>query len=279
MLSTNAASFGVRARTGLASYAEVVIPLSDENPTLRAPVVTILLLVAIGCVWVFVQGAGLDEHALAASVCNFGLVPGEITHLTPVGRAVPLGPDIACVVDREPVNWLTPITSMFLHGGWMHVLGNGLFLWVFGNNVEDSMGRVRFAVFYVLCGVAAAALQVVIDPDSAVPMVGASGAIAGTLGAYLRLYPRAHVNMLFVIIVFVRVIPLPAWMVLFWWILWQVLGGLPQLSPVDAGHTSGVAFWAHIGGFAAGALLIGLFVNRAYYAAHPHGHARTGWLR
>src|SRR5690348_6742186 len=108
-----------------------MIPLSDDNPTLRTPLVTILLLIIMGAVWIFVQGAGLDDRALAASVCNLGLVAGEITHKAQLGTAVPLGDGLACVVDAEPINYLTPITSMFLHGSWMHILGNGLFFWVF----------------------------------------------------------------------------------------------------------------------------------------------------
>src|SRR5688572_2493911 len=152
-----------------------MFPIGDENPTLRTPIVTYLLLAALLAVWILVQGGGFDEPELAKSVCNLGLVPGELTRQAAVGTAVPLGPGMACVVDREAINWLTPLTSMFLHGSWMHLLGNGLFLWVFGNNVEDSMGRLRFVLFYLLCGFAAAAAQVLVDTASPVPMVGASG--------------------------------------------------------------------------------------------------------
>ena len=239
-----------------------MIPISDENPTLRTPVVTIAILLALAAVWVFVQGAGLNPHQLAASVCNWGLVPGELTHRARIGAAVPIGDNLYCVVDNDASNIYTPLTSMFLHGGWMHILGNGLFLWIFGNNVEDSMGRGRFIVFYLICGLAAAAAQVAISPASAVPIVGASGAIAGVLGAYLILYPRVKVNVLFIIIIFVQIIPIPAYLVLLWWIGIQILSGLPQLGRV-AQESSGVAVWAHIGGFATGALLIKLFENRA----------------
>jgi membrane associated rhomboid family serine protease len=238
-----------------------MLPISDDNPTLRTPVITIGLLLALAAVWILVQGAGLDDLALISSVCNLGLVPGELTGQAAVGTAVPLGPGVACVVDREPINALTPLTSMFLHGGWAHLLGNGLFLWVFGNNVEDSMGRLRFVAFYLLCGFAAAAAQIAVSPASAVPMVGASGAISGVLGGYLVLYPRVRVNVLFIIFFFIRIIPLPAYVVLLWWIGFQVLSGLPQLSSVEAGGSGGVAFWAHIGGFVAGAALVKLFEN------------------
>lgn len=239
-----------------------MIPISDDNPTLRTPVVTIALLVTLAAVWVFVQGAGFDPQVLAASVCNWGMVPGEITGRARIGSGVPLGQGMACLVDADPRNILTPVTSMFLHGGWGHLLGNALFLWVFGNNIEDSMGRLRFVVFYLVCGLAAAATQVAVDPGSVVPMVGASGAISGVLGAYLVLYPRVKVKVLFFLFVFIKVIPLPAWMMLLWWIGMQVLAGLPQVLSTEPQASAGVAVWAHIGGFVAGAGLIKLFENQ-----------------
>jgi membrane associated rhomboid family serine protease len=249
-----------------------MIPLSDDNPTLRRPVMTWALLAALALVWLVLQGAGLEELRLAASVCNYGLVPGEITKQAAVGFALPIGRGIACVVDREPINALTPLTSMFLHGSWGHLLGNALFLWVFGNNIEDSMGPVRFIVFYILCGLAAAAAHIIIDPASPVPTVGASGAISGILGAYLVLYPRARVNMLFFFIIILRVIPLPAWVVLIWWFAIQVIQGLPQLTALRPEVTGGVAVWAHVGGFVAGVILIKLFENRALVAQRKAVH-------
>jgi membrane associated rhomboid family serine protease len=168
---------------------------------------------------------------------------------------------MACVVDDEAINVLTPLTSMFLHGGWLHLLGNGLFLWIFGNNVEDSMGRIRFVIFYLICGLVAAAAQLFISPASPVPMVGASGAISGVLGAYLVLYPRVRVHVLIFLFIFVRVITVPAWMMLIWWFGLQVIEGLPQLNRLSPDVSSGVAVWAHIGGFASGVLLIKLFKN------------------
>jgi membrane associated rhomboid family serine protease len=175
---------------------------------------------------------------------------------------VSIGDHLACVVDNDPINPWTLLTHMFLHGGWGHILGNCLFFWVFGNNIEDSMGRLRFLVFYLLCGLAAAWAQIAIDPSSAVPMVGASGAISGVLGAYLVLYPRVRVNMLFILFVFIRIIPVPAWLVLLWWFGWQVIAGLPALSSMSRAVSNGVAVWAHIGGFVCGAVLIKLFENR-----------------
>jgi membrane associated rhomboid family serine protease len=165
-----------------------------------------------------------------------------------------------------PINFFTPLTSMFLHGGWGHLLGNCLFLWVFGNNVEDSMGRIRFPIFYVLCGLAAAFAQILVDPASPVPMVGASGAISGVLGAYLVLYPRVRVNLLVIIFIFIRIIPVPAWLMLFLWIGYQVVSGLPQLTSSGAQH-AGVAFWAHIGGFLTGMILVKPFENDRLVAA------------
>lgn len=235
-----------------------MIPLSDDNPTVRIPVMTILLLVAITAAWIILQGAGFNEEVLAMSVCNLGMVPAELTGAAPIGTSVPLTRNLLCVVDAERWNWLSPLSSMFLHGSWAHLLGNALFLWVFGNNVEDVMGRFRFLVFYLICGLAAAAVHVMMQPGSAVPTVGASGAISGAMGAYLVLFPRVRVRMLFIFIIFWRIIPLPAWVVLLWWFALQVLLGLPDLAALpDAG--GGVAVWAHVGGFVAGAALVRFF--------------------
>jgi len=240
-----------------------VIPLRDHNPTLRTPVVTIGLLVTLALVWVFVQGAGFDPYAIATSVCDLGLIPGELTGKAPVGTAIPIARGLTCIVDASPLNWLTPLTSMFLHGGWGHLLFNGLFLWVFGNNVEDSMGRIRFLVFYVLCGLSAAALQVAVAPASPVPMVGASGAIAGVLGGYLVLYPRARVDVLVPLVFMWPIVSLPAYVMLLLWIGFQIISALPQLLAVSRTVSSGVAFFAHIGGFVTGAVLVRFFARRS----------------
>jgi len=220
---------------------------------------TVLILAAIAAVWVIVEGAGFGDR-LVRAVCTLGMVPGELTGMAPLGFALPIAPGLECAVDDQPINWLTPFLSMFLHGGWEHLLGNALFLWVFGNNIEDVMGAPRFALFYVLCGLAAGAAHVLADPASPVPAVGASGAISGVMGAYFVLFPRVRVRMLFIFVIFFRVIPLPAWLVLLWWLALQVLIGLPQLAGVGD-LAGGVAVWAHVGGFLAGALLIRLFVR------------------
>ncbi|MGC4115096.1 MAG: rhomboid family intramembrane serine protease [Myxococcales bacterium] len=156
----------------------------------------------------------------------------------------------------------------------MHLLGNSLFLWVFGNNIEDSMGRLRFVIFYLLCGLAAAAAQVAVNPSAPVPMVGASGAISGVMGAYLVLFPRVRVNMLFIVFVFIRIFPLPAWLVLVWWFVLQLLSALPGLTGMERA-SGGVAFMAHAGGFVAGLLLVKLFENPSLVARRVHAPRRV----
>ena len=248
-----------------------MIPLGDENPTLRTPWMTWLIIGTTIAVWMVVQGAG-SSNLLPESVCNLGLVPGELTHRAPVGLTIPLGEGLGCVIDRAPINKFTPIISMFLHGSWGHLLGNMLFFWVFGNNIEDSMGPGRFLVFYLLCGLVAAGAHVLVNPASPVPTVGASGAISGVMGAYLVLYPRVRVNMLFIFVIFFKVFAIPAWLVLLWWFFLQVIAGLPELSPMRPDVSGGVAVWAHVGGFLAGVLLIKLFEN-------PRLVARRGEIR
>jgi membrane associated rhomboid family serine protease len=173
---------------------------------------------------------------------------------------------MACVVDNEPVNILTPFTSMFLHGGWGHLLGNALFFWVFGKKIEDSMGSIRFLFFYLICGLAAAMAHVMMEPSSPLPTVGASGAISGVLGAYLVLYPRVRVKMLFYFLLFFKIIPIPAWLVLIWWFFWQVVSALPDLMAVRPDLSGGVAVWAHVGGFVTGMVLVKFFENRRLVA-------------
>jgi membrane associated rhomboid family serine protease len=239
---------------------------------------TYLILIAMFATWIVVQGAGFDQQALAASVCNLGMVPGELTHMAPVGQAVPLGRGMACVVDNDRINVLTPLISMFLHGGWGHILGNALFFWVFGNNIEDSLGHFRFLVFYILCGLAAAAAHILAQPASPLPTVGASGAISGILGAYLVLYPRVRVRMLFFFIIFFKVIPIPAWLVLIWWFAWQLIAALPSLSQVNPDVSGGVAVWAHVGGFVTGMVLIKIFEKPALVAEREAaGRAQHIW--
>ena len=255
-----------------------MIPLSDDNPTLRTPIMTWLILAAMFAVWLLVQGGGLpgNDVQLVTSICNLGMVPGELTHRVAVGVGVPMTPTLACVVDREPINILTLLTSMFLHGGWGHLLGNAIFFWVFGNNIEDSMGPGRFLAFYLICGLAAAATHVLMQPASPVPTVGASGAISGVLGAYLILYPKVRVNMLFIFVIFFKVIAIPAWLVLIYWFGVQVFTA--YLSPVRADVSGGVAVWAHIGGFVTGMILVKVFENPTLVAQRNAIREQRHWV-
>jgi membrane associated rhomboid family serine protease len=219
-------------------------------------------------VWLFVQGAG-STLPLARSVCELGLIPGELTLALPPGTRFPMGDRLVCLTD--PGRQFSHLfTSMFLHGSWLHLLGNMWFLWIFGNNIEDSMGRVRFILFYLLCGIAAAAGQVWTSPGSAIPMVGASGAISGVMGAYLILFPKVRVYAMVPIGFFLTSIAMPAWVMLGYWFFIQFASGL-----LAAGRDmGGVAFWAHVGGFVAGVVLIKLFARDDYLQAHRAHHWR-----
>jgi membrane associated rhomboid family serine protease len=233
-----------------------MFPIRDENPTLRTPYATLFIIAANVAVWVLVQGMGA-EPALSRSVCELGLIPGDFLHRLPDGYTIPMSRGMGCVVTAAR-SWYAPLTSMFLHGGWLHLLGNMWFLWVFGNNVEDAMGRGRFLAFYLLCGLAAAATQMASDPSSAAPMVGASGAIGGIMGSYVFLYPKARIRTF----VFLFFIDVPAFIMLGYWFLLQIAGGeMPQQG-------GGVAFWAHIGGFLAGLILTPLFRDPELLAQH-----------
>jgi membrane associated rhomboid family serine protease len=236
-----------------------VIPYRDENPTFLTPVVTVGIIALNVLTWIFVEGLG-SPTPLATAVCNYGLIPGEVLQRLPPGSGFEMGRGLFCAVDPGPQYW-TVLTSMFMHGGWMHLIGNMVFFWVFGNNIEDAMGHARFVAFYLLCGVAAAAAQVAVTPNSPIPMVGASGAISGVLGAYLLLYPRVRVHALVPLGFYMTTLSLPAYVMLGYWILLQVLGSLPALG---GRQTGGTAFLAHVGGFVAGLLLIRLFAKREY---------------
>lgn len=252
-----------------------MIPYHDENETRRPAYVTMILIALCVFAWVFVQGAGA-AYPLAASVCNLGLIPGELTGLVPAGAGFAMGEGLVCEIDPGR-QYMNVITSMFLHGSWMHLIGNMWFLWLFGNNIEDSMTRPRFLVFYLVCGLAAALLQVFAEPDSRVPMVGASGAISGVMGAYLVLFPRIRVFTLVPLGFILTSIALPAWVMLLYWAFLQLLGGFGSLISPEEG---GVAFWAHLGGFLAGVLLVKLFTSSEHLAQHRAYHwqpRRVGW--
>lgn len=238
-----------------------MFPLSDENPIIRPPVVTVAIITLNTLAWILLQGWG-HESFLIRSLCHYGLMPGALMGEVASGTIVPLGPDAGCMVGES--SWYTLFTSMFMHGGWFHIIGNMWFLWVFGDNVEDVTGPFRFLLLYLVAGLAAAVAQIATNPGSVVPMVGASGAIGGVMGAYLWLYPRIHIHTLIFLGFFITTIAVPAWAMLGYWFLLQLLGGLPALG--DSG--GGVAFWAHIGGFVAGLVLIGPLHKPAYLAEH-----------
>ena len=250
-----------------------MFPLKDNIPTRRFPVLTVALIVANVVMYFGFQGAGIFEGpnevpGLQGNVVEYGAIPYELTH--PGHECTAVDGNIVCEREagslpdtgrEQPPTWLTVLTSMFMHGGLLHLGGNMLFLWIFGNNIEDSMGRLRFIVFYLLGGIAALAAQTLVDPNAAVPTIGASGAVAGVLGAYAVLYPRARVITAVLIIFFFTLIELPAVVVLGLWFLMQLFFGTAELgNPVGGG--GGVAYFAHIGGFLFGLLLIKLFADR-----------------
>lgn len=228
------------------------LPLFDDNPTRRAPVITMALIAS--CVIAYLWQVSLGAVGEQRAVFGLGLIPAVLVGYAALPEPLALAPA-----------WATVFTSMFMHGGVLHLAGNMLYLWIFGNNVEDSMGRGRFVVFYLLCGIAAAAAQVMSNPASQVPMVGASGAIGGVLGAYLVLHPRANVRVFFWFLIIVRLINVPAVIVLGLWFAGQVLSGV--MTPTSG--EGGVAVWAHVGGFVAGAVLVPFFRRRGVALWEP----------
>jgi membrane associated rhomboid family serine protease len=270
-----------------------VFPLKDNIPTERFPFVTVALIAINVFVFLFLQHPTGFSSVDNETVVKYGAIPYELTHpgkhcgygnkVTPGGKLVTStkgtvvcegtvvqtseGPTrIRSVTGSQPATWVTIFTAMFMHGGFLHIIGNMLFLWIFGNNVEDAMGPLKFLVFYLLSGVAALALQVAFNTDSTVPTIGASGAIAGVLGGYILLYPRARVLTLIFLIFFVTFIEVPAVLVLGLWFLQQLYFGVADLSDPTGG---GVAYFAHIGGFAFGLIFIRVFATRARRPPEP----------
>lgn len=238
----------------------MIFPIRDENPQINIPYVTYVLIVLNVLAWLGLQSFG-EEPGLSRSVCAFGLIPADIS-------GAPFSSNLqVCTIDGKP-DWHTPFSSMFMHGSWMHLIGNMWFLWIFGNNVEDSMGSIRYFFFYIMSGLAASGAQILSDAGSVIPMVGASGAIGGVMGAYIVLYPRVHVHLFVVFIL--RSISVPAFLMLGYWVAVQIIGVYS-----DRSEGGGVAFWAHIGGFVAGAALVFLFKNERLLAQHPF----RGWTQ
>jgi membrane associated rhomboid family serine protease len=208
-----------------------MFPLRDIIPSRTTPYVTISLIALNALVFFYQLSLG---RAVEEFVLYYGLVPAAFS-------------------------WVTVLTSMFLHGGFLHFAGNMLYLWIFGDNVEDRMGHGRFTVFYVLCGMAAALAQTAIDPSSVIPMVGASGAIAGVMGAYFVLYPRSRILTLVFVFFFIQLIEVPAIFFLGIWFLMQFLSGVGSIATATSEPGGGIAFWAHVAGFAAGIAAVGIF--------------------
>ena len=240
-----------------------MFPIRDHNPSGNIPYVTYALIAANIAIFLAYWFGLPNEYALNEFYCSWGLVPQLVTS----GENLP-----------------SLITHMFLHGGWMHLAGNMLFLWIFGDNLEDLMGHAKFLMFYVLAGLAAAALQIAVDPASQAPMVGASGAIAGVLGGYLLLFPRARVDVVIILIIIFRVFPIPAWIVLGLWFGIQVVS-----STTTPSEDGGVAYFAHIGGFIAGLVLClplwrrlggtAFWQQTAGHPAHPAAEYKIGKSR
>jgi membrane associated rhomboid family serine protease len=262
-----------------------VFPLRDNIPTEHFPIVTVLIIVANCIVYFFLQDGllGLPDEGLGGDwpVVEYATIPYEVTHPGDVCEATASGaiacegqPGVTGTAGPQPPTWLTLFTAMFMHGSLLHIGGNMLFLWIFGNNVEDAMGPIRFIGFYLLGGLAADAAQILVNTDSTVPTLGASGAVAAVLGGYLVLFPGARVVTFVFIIFFFTILELPAILFLGIWILQQaVLGYFDLLQPSEGG---GVAYFAHIGGFVCGLLLIKVFASEKRHRAQLQ---RAGMLR
>lgn len=226
-----------------------MFPIRDHNPSRSTPYVTWALIALNILVFLSYWHLFANERLLMAFFADWAMIPDRV---------------------MRGAGWETLLTAIFLHGSLFHLLGNMLFLWVFGDNLEDRMGRIGFLAFYLACGLGAGLAQIAADPGSRIPMVGASGAIAGVMGGYLLLFPRARVDVLFVIVFFIRILPIPAWMVLGAWFALQVLYG-----SIISTAQGGVAYWAHAGGFALGLALtlpLWLRLGGPGYWARTHGH-------
>jgi len=229
-----------------------MIPIRDDTPRYSTPYVTYFIIALNAVVFLFELSLGMQgHHALNSLIYEFGVVPRRFENAL-------IGPSS----NSLPALSVTILTSMFLHGGWLHIIGNMWFLWIFGDNVEDYLGHLKYVLFYLISGCAAAIAYILLDASSNQPTIGASGAIAGVMGAYFVLYPRARVLTLVFLIVFFTFWWLPAWVFLGYWFVLQFLSGTATSIAGDGQNTGGVAFWAHVGGFVAGILLIKLMPER-----------------
>jgi membrane associated rhomboid family serine protease len=263
-----------------------MIPLKDNLPTDHFPVITAVIIAINVAVFLFLHGPSFSADQVETKpVVEYGAIPYKITHPDKNCELQPLQDQFGNTAERlvcegtpeyaeaqqtgtiEPIDEAPPIltlfTSMFMHGGWLHIIFNMLFLWIFGNNIEDSMGRARFVLFYLIGGLAAIVAQIAVSPDAQVPTVGASGAIAAVLGGYMLLYPRAQVLTIIFLFFFFTFVEIPAMIMLGIWLFLQFLPAIGQLAtPELAGEGGGVAYFAHIGGFVCGLALIHLFAKR-----------------
>lgn len=228
-----------------------MIPYKDENPTHHIPFVTYSIIALNVLAWIFIQKYG-SEPELSESICRYGVIPRAV-----LGSSALDVTENICRVGHQ--SWITAVTSMFMHGGWLHLIGNMWFLWIFADNVEDVLGSVKFVFFYLIGGIAAIAAQILADGNSLIPMVGASGAIGGVMGAYAWLYPTVRVHIAIILGFFIIRQTIPAWVMLGIWLALQLFSGVLSFQSSTQG---GVAFWAHIGGFLAGFVLIQLIYRK-----------------
>ena len=235
-----------------------MIPIKDDNPQINIPYATYCLIFFNLITWLLIQNLGSGSE-YEKSICKFGLIPSVLLEYKTFSTCSEL----------NQFGYMSILSSMFLHGGWMHILGNMLFLWVFGGNVEDTMGSFRFFIFYILAGISAAATQIITNVESIVPMIGASGAIGGVMGAYLILFPKVKVHILVPLLIIFWTFRVPAFVMLGYWIILQLFEGLSSYGS----NGGGVAFWAHIGGFLFGIITIHLFKDEELL----HGHPYYGW--
>ncbi|MEW6532379.1 MAG: rhomboid family intramembrane serine protease [Thermodesulfobacteriota bacterium] len=225
-----------------------MIPLRDSNPSGTAPVVTVVLIVLNALVWFYELALGPQVERF---VFDYGLIPARFVASLhhPFGIAG---------------NAVIPLfTSVFMHGGWLHVIGNMWFLWIFGDNVEDRLGHFRFLIFYLMCGIGASIAHVMFNPGSNIPTIGASGAISGVLGAYLVSFPHSRVLTLLIIFVIIKLVEIPAFVFLILWFVFQFVSGTAQIGAMQ--ETGGVAYWAHMGGFVIGIVLLWIFPKRSRF--------------
>ena len=227
-----------------------MIPIKDDQPRFSTPYVTYFLIALNTVIFLFELSVGAQsQHALNALIYDFGVVPRQVTTALGSGGVA--------------AGFLPILTSMFLHASWLHILGNMWVLWIFGDNIEDHLGHFLYLLFYLICGFAASFTHILLNLGSNIPSVGASGAIAGIMGAYFVLYPRARVLTLVPLIIFFTFWWLPAWIVLGYWFLIQFLSGTATAVAYSNQTSGGIAFWAHVGGFVAGILLIKMLPQRA----------------